>query len=437
MKLKKILDLDGQLWSIHGQRAVAIDSINEVTGPKMIITDFKGALTGVEALTSGKRYADAVIEKKLRDNGDTEGATHIVPMSIRKKVAAHYVYYAAVGADTFSYYWELANAQKDHCLVVPFWAPVLSVAKRYKKADAIIIQKSTEIEAVVLRDQLPVRTVSVTATGYGEADWDRVVSFLNSELNQIATELEFEIDQVVWFDWPGKTEMPSIAKHFETAAPNVKVIRPKSKAAFIHGAETDANLFDYLKFASPWQAVEKHPAKWLFGVEASLPWVAGVVLAVSVAIYGAGYSWQEQVNVLGDQADKKLLAYGYEQKLTQIQQAAKEEHPFDFDQADERLVRSLHEATSHKSIPQMIADLKASANPKIQVWKLSWHSAKDGLPEGLKVEGHIEEGLESSANLVESMVNKLSEKGYKVDGQSFLSRTNSNGFELILVSPDV
>ncbi|MDX1351749.1 MAG: hypothetical protein R3254_01965, partial [Thiomicrorhabdus sp.] len=167
---KRILHLDNQYWLLEGKKASLIDSIETLSGPKVVLSDFNNALTGIETVHQGSSYAAAIIEKQLRSRGDMEGASQVLVLQQQKAASAQHVFYAAIPINEYAGYLETIKNESDHCLYVPLWSAMLKVAD--KGLSIVVMQHGGVLDVLMVNSGFAVHSIRVSSASYGGQDWE-------------------------------------------------------------------------------------------------------------------------------------------------------------------------------------------------------------------------------------------------------------------------
>ncbi|MBD3725482.1 MAG: hypothetical protein IE936_00190 [Moraxella osloensis] len=439
MSLLYILNSEGKYWRITSKQVTEISSLDAVKGPKIVITDFGGAYLGVETLNTAKTYAPAIIEKRLRDNGDVEGASQIISLDFEKQSVANKLFFAAVPVDLYASYWDLAKSQQDHCLVVPIWRAVMRYAQKNICCDVVVLQFGLVLEAFILKGSSVARVLCVNASGKEATDWERSLQYLATEFRQWNADEQVTLKQVAWFSWPGSLEVANQAMLFSQYYDDVEFYEPVSANVLLEDKVVSSNINGLLAYVSPLDSLDKHPAKWLYGLESALVWVSGAVIAASLALLVVGFNWQQTAKNKHEEMQTYLTESSYQQLLSTYQQQL-DKTLVDIDNEKQALLSKMSTAVKTKSIPEILLDVKAVLDPKLQVQSVKWmesDQSKSDSETGLFVQGQIEDGLYSATSSVEDMVSKLIARGYKVKDLGFSSKTNANIFEILVIPPSL
>jgi hypothetical protein len=429
---KCILDLDGQNWLIEDGKAVLVDSLAFISGPKIILSDFNHALTGIETVHSAKAYAPAIIEKQLRDRGDMEGASQVLNLDSHKTASALDVFYAAIPIQEYSNYLDIVKAQKDHCLYIPLWNAMLRSAD--KPISAIVFQHGDVLEVVVADEGVPVHSIRVSSSSYGGQDWDSALNYLATELNQLEADKDFKIDSIKWLSWCSDDALSGLAKSFESLA-NRLVVVPEKQAIEEGKARFESNVSVLFNNIATSDAIKGDSGKYLFYSERVLPWVAGVVLAISAGAFLAGFNWQQSTQDYIDSAESLLVSSQFDQKSATVKALIANNNNSSSILAADKVdfIDSLHAIAISQSISRVIGDIQSSINPYIHVNNIELNSKEGDSSLGMILEGYVDQDLGFATQQVELLIARLVVKGYQIEDKGFVSKNGNNGFQLILI----
>lgn len=429
---KQVIDLDGQQWLIEGTKVISIESLADVSGPKVVLSDFGHALTGMETVHSGKSYAPAIIEKQLRDHGDMEGASEVLVLSSRKTASALDVFYAAIPIQKYSDYLNSIKSQNDHCLYVPIWSAMLRTAQ--KDVTSIVFQHGEVLDVIVVQDGFPLHSIRVSSSSYGGQDWDSALNYLATELNQVEADKKIKVNSIKWFAWCGDQTLNELASRFESlSSRNVSI--GKKKSIEINGESCDSNIAELFNKLSSQDAIKSDSGKTLYNFERVLPWVAGVALAISAGAFMAGLNWQKSAQDYMDSAQALLASSQFEEKLVKVKELVSKNNQSSSVIAADKVafIDELHSIANSQSIPQIIGDIQAVVNQHIHINKIQLNSLENDETFGMILDGHIDQDLDFAAQQVDQLIARLIAKGYQIEDKGFVAKNGNNGFQLILI----
>lgn len=429
---KRILHLDNQYWLLEGKKAILIDSLETVSGPKVVLSDFNHALTGIETVHQGSSYASAIIEKHLRSRGDMEGASEVLVLQTKKAASAQNVFYAALPINEYAAYLNAIKKDNDHCLYVPLWSVMLKVAG--KGVSTVVVQHGGVLDVLVVGSGFPLHSIRVSSASYGGQDWESALGYLATELNQVESEQEVQLDGIKWFSWCADNSSGELAERFESLSGRAISVATKQDIS-VNKTDCASNVDALFQALSTCDAIKAETSKPLFQFERALPWVAGLVLAVSAGAFLAGLNWQKSAEEYMASTEELMESSQFEAKLTNAKQLVAQNNQtatiLEANKLD--FIEELYSITESNSIPQIVADLQASVNKFIHINNIQLHSSEEDEGFGMVVQGFVDQDLDFASRQVRMFIDRLVEKGYQIEDKGFIAKNGNNGFQLILI----
>lgn len=113
----------------------------------MAIADFEGAVSSVISLEGSPAHAVALIEKRLRSDGLIDGESKILIHKSRTVGAGYQTLFTAVPLDVWQQVYAWAEAQPDHCLLVPMTSLLWNALK---PGQGIVLQSGRQLSVLAL-----------------------------------------------------------------------------------------------------------------------------------------------------------------------------------------------------------------------------------------------------------------------------------------------
>jgi hypothetical protein len=435
-----VLDLAGKHWLFKRNRLRLLNSINEVKGPKVVVTDFGESLTRVDTIVGTRQYADAIIEKRLRDQGDTDGVSKVLIIDAETNSNTTRVLYTAVSAETFGTYWMLAAQDSDHCQLIPMASLMLRLAQSQGKGvHAVVLQYEQHIEMIITMDGRSQSSLRVSSSSMDDDDWQRAISYLAAEMKQAAITINQEIETVSWVDWnpllSKEFNILSLSKKLTVAlGQKVTTLHPESIAYDKH--EMSSEMPTLLKMLKSKDAINSFSDKLFYYSELTLPWIAGIFLALSGALFASGVYWQQSAQNLQQQRANLLVDFddsslqSMQDKITIFRDKFDSRKKSDFE-----FVEKLQGAIHLPSIATLMNDVKASLPKGVKISLLALDVNKNdkaAAPIGYVVEGRILKSISDTNRDVEYMTQQLIKRGYHVQDNGLINKESNHIFQLLL-----
>ncbi len=119
MSLLHLIQQQGQWLSFDGAKVDISASRPKLQRAAAVISDFDGAVSDVIALEGSAAHAVALIERRLRSDGLIDSESKILIHKTRTVGAGYQTLFTAVPLDTWQQAYAWAEAQPDHCLLIP------------------------------------------------------------------------------------------------------------------------------------------------------------------------------------------------------------------------------------------------------------------------------------------------------------------------------
>lgn len=426
-----VIDLDGQRWALRSGIATRLGHEEKVRGPQVHYTDFGSALIGVEQVTTSRHYAAPIIEKLLRDRGESESTSKVLVIGSDTRGGATRALYHAVPSDGFDTYQQLAEKHNDHHLLVSHLSLMLQQGRKLPgRAVCVLFQHGVNIDVLLLIDGNAHNCFRVTASGSGDAEWQRALRFLADELRLLQDRLETNIDTCQWTDWnPGvepdlETDTGKLCQWIEEYT-GITLEKTPAVNFTVDGQQRSASLPAWLDGSACRAAINQPFSRLLYWSERALPYAALVVAGVSVALALVAFQWRQQA-VAMEASYQEITAVtsginlsAVEAELMQSLQAS----PSTF-----ALVDNVHRARTVASLASVVADIRDAIPSACRLASLRLDNT--GNETRLIVEGWVDADPTSINQYVESFIGALNARGYVVSDNGLMSRRQRSMFQL-------
>lgn len=426
-----IIDLGHQRWAIQNDQLVALSPLDRIEGPVFCITDFGSALQRVENIATPKRYAAAILEKNLRDRGDTDGASKILLSSTHNIAGTTRALYTAVPAERFNSYWQHASQHSDHYLILPQLSLMLRKAQSLKdKQPVILLQHGYHIDMLVLNEGKPVSVLRVSTAGTEQSDWERTLRFLLSELHHLQSEYELSLKNAYWFDWdPEGVAIPNwICDWLETNT-GLRVVQEEAVSLTFNGEVIQSSLPSLLQYCKSTDAVNTAGAHAIFWCERLLPFAAMIMLSVSAALLALGVQWENR-STLQEEQISHLEQQVNRSSLQDISQALAQTAATPGTSNDHEFVQRLHQAANMPPLPHVLADIRSLIPQQSRITGLQLDLSNDTPV--LVLEGWISSEPVIVNRMLQRLINDLNGRGYQVKDNGILAQKQRSLFQLEL-----
>lgn len=427
-----VIDLGGKRWILNGNVLTPVTDLKDLTGAMVIISDFDAALQNSETVIAEKKHSEAIIEKQLRERGDSEGPSKVIIVDSQSIAGSTHALYTSVPADKFSEYWTEVSEQRDHCLLVPVLAVLYRRLLSLKTSSvAVVFQSGRHLTFLTVKNGKPQHCLQVSSTSLMKSDWKRTVNFLVSKIRDLP---DIIVDKVEWHSWnagENSEDVLSLNEIFAEAT-NFSVYLAKQVMISTPDGEFNSSIHLLLKALKLTDNVNGAEPITLFRLEQYLPWVTAVMLGVSIAAFGISEQWNTEtkannqlIESLNNQIDEEKLAL-------MTQELRVNAHTLEESLGQENLaLLNILSATNNKpSLPDIILSIRQSVSSSLNITGMRLDNF---LPDvQFTIEGNAGRSLPEANRAIELMINTLRSKGYLVTDNGMYLNNNDNMFQLVL-----
>lgn len=163
MSLLHVIHQQGRWLVFDGQTLTRSESRPRLQRAAMVVSDFEGAVSSVISLEGSSAHAVALIDKRLRSDGLVDGDSKILVHKSRNLGAGYQTLFTAVPLDFWQQIYAWAEAQPDHCLLVPFTSLLW---KALKPGEGLVLQSGRQLSVLaVLKHEI----IYHTALAYSDS----------------------------------------------------------------------------------------------------------------------------------------------------------------------------------------------------------------------------------------------------------------------------
>lgn len=112
-----VLHHGGRWLAYSGRQRRSLDAAPELERPARVLAELPGAISAVTTIKGARAHVAAQIEKRLREDGLTDGESQVIVHHVERLGGACRVFYTACPAEAWQDLLAWAQAQSDHCLV--------------------------------------------------------------------------------------------------------------------------------------------------------------------------------------------------------------------------------------------------------------------------------------------------------------------------------
>lgn len=273
----------------------------------LAIADFEGGVSSVVSLEGSPAHAVALIEKRLRADGLIDSESKILIHKTRTVGAGYQTLFTAAPLDLWQQTYAWAEAQPDHCLLIPITSLLWS---KLKAGDVLIYHSGRQITALALLKHTMIYRSSLA---YSDDAGDLAMTS-GALAEQIANDLEgderqLEPQRAHWCSVlvpappAGEPWLDDNLREVFSARSGMAVDAvPTETVSDEHGTQYRSGIGWLAKSASPTIAVNPTASRLAYMAEWALPLASAASIVFAIALGSIGARWTLSASEANDQA---------------------------------------------------------------------------------------------------------------------------------------
>ena len=332
MSLLHVIQQQGHWLLFDGATVARSEGRPRLAGAAVVVGDFENAVSNVISLEGSPAHAVALIERRLRSDGMIDGESKILIHRTRSIGAGYQTLFTAVPLDLWQQTYAWAEAQPDHCLLIPFTSLLF---KALRPGLGLVLQSGRQVSVLaVLRHDMVYRS----ALAYSEdpADLAMTVGALAEQFAEDLGNGEDSLEPLVLQWCPVLVPRPAegqpwgddALREVFSARSGLKVDSvPLRMVRDADGNEYRSGIGWIQSQAGPGIAVNPAASRLAWSAESLLPMASAASLVFALILAALGARWAltgSEANARADQLGTEIDAIEQRIATMQAQQAMPE-----------------------------------------------------------------------------------------------------------------
>ncbi len=412
-----IIELDGVVCSLAGDRLEEISDSKDIKGDKWFISDIQGTVSRVMTVEAPYKYVEVMLRKKLQETGEFDGPISIITHWKKKKgKGATDIFFSAIPTNVYFQYLEQAKEAEDLMLVFPISSVIYSVLKniRPEKPVAVIFQHGRSADLLVgsyNRVYYANRNVAFdTSPEQITALWGTILH----DMKGVEEDNKIEIDKIVLLSWIDSQEKEDWGEDKE------KLYSMEEEAVIVEEEKHYLSFTAALRHLSPLDSISLDQDKALHYTQKAAPYLNILFFLMAFLLMG-GYFWNslESIGIAKElavmESEKALLVKRGDEIVAQV------------DYRDTlSFVQELDFCRYAPSYREVVNDVSASLSPgmEAEVFKA------DYTPNEVQVEIFVRANVsfDEAHKGYTDFVNNIGNRGYQIREHSLNTEVSSSNF---------
>lgn len=383
------------------------------------LAEFEGAGSHVISLEGSAAHAVALIERRLRADGLVDGEAKILIHSTRTIAAGYQTLFTAFPLETWQQYFAWAEAQPDHCLLVPI--PSL-MWWRMSPGQGMVMHNGRRLSVLA---RLKNNIIHASTMAFSE-DADDLAMSAGALAQQFADEMARSEDaveslQLRWCSMlvddalPGEQPLDQVLREIFSARVGVNVESVPHRAVRDSEGRSYRTAAFWLNMrAMPQIAVNPTSTRLAFVAEWMLPLASIASLAFALVLGAIGVRWA--INVGDAHKRATAMATEAEQINARIQAlAGQQQVPEDFAGFQGFLAHAVTLQQAHDPVAAL-AMVRAAAGDQVRVLRVRSDGDRADSSAGsvalLRVDAMVDPLAGDNGQQLSAFVQRLRQAGY-------------------------
>ena len=415
---KYIIEIDGILYSLSGNRLEQIVELNDIEGNKWFISDMQEAITRTMTIEAPVKYAEVMVRRKLQESGEfAEPVSIITHWKKKKGKNTTDIFFTALPTRLFYQYSDQVREHEDSVILFPLFTVLYQVLKhtRSRNPVAIVFQHSRFADLIIGAKNRIYYANRCIAFDSSEEQISTLWDMVRTDIKTVESENRINIERVLFLNWIDSGVEPEWDEEIEN-----KYFSFEEEAISFNDKEYRLSFLRALRMLAGFKGISSRTEKSFYYTQKWAPYINALFLLAGLLLL-SGYFWYNQkVDLL--QKDSIAL----EGKKTAIQMRTKQEIPqIDYKETFS-FVKDLafyQKAPSYKEVINNISDA-LSTDMKIDILKMDY--SKDEMI--IEIFGNVKAPFVMAYKGYQVFVNILKQKGYSVKESRFNTEINSSEF---------
>ncbi len=423
MSKKYVIDLDESIYRLINNNLNPVSNdFAHVSGCKILVTDFSGtSASGGMTVDANIKYAEAMVARKLQDDGDFDEPVSIITHS-KKKTGKNRteIFFTAVPSRIYLQYLDKINEHEDLLIMLPVTSLLIDFARQlpHKDPTAVVFRHGRFADLVVADKK---RIYHITKCVAFDTTKEQILNLWKSierEITVVSEEKNTCAGKIIYLNWIDTVQDEPFFDNFDTDC-------------FVFADEpvfTDDNICNIsftraLKMCSPLKGIAPHNGKLFYYSEKMYPCIAAMLIILIFAMSSGYFVYRSKAVTL---EQKISLIQG---TINSMKHQTETVIPVKYDYLKAvKFIDSLFYIRHLPSYRKIINDISSGLYPCTRINDLKIDYSDRAVRVSLT--GVIDAGFNSAYKAYEDFLASLTADGYSIDKNIFNTEIQTSEFNL-------
>lgn len=422
--INHLFELDDRIYRQDGPDLLAVENLDDLTGEKWLVTDFKEGMSRLMTVDGPSKYADMLVRRKLQESGEFEEPVEIITHWKRKRSRnSTSIFFTAVPTRLARVYLEDPPGEDGITLVFAMYGVLWQVAQRMagKETVAVVLRHDRFAELVIASRKEVFFANRCVAFDTEPEQIHTLWQSVRSDISVVENEHRVKVARTICLGWIGACEPPDwppeqMAGVVLLETPEVLIDGRMQAVSLPKAMDLQSALHSDSRFS---EILCSYARKWAPAANVMMAVMLVCLLAgVAFCHYKAG-DLKEELNsvrmelrrVSAETAKLPSVASGFPEQL--------------------KFIEEIDRQRKTVSYQQILNDLTARELPGLQVQTLTMAFTPGQID--ISLLGDIEAPFDQAHGGYKRLLQRLENSGYRIEESRFETQISTSQVSLKLI----
>jgi len=418
-----IVDLDESTYTLVNQTLNSVsDDFVQVKGCKILVTDFLGtSVSGGMNVDTNIKYAEAMVARKLQDDGDFDEPVSVIAHWKRKtgKTGTE-IFFTAVPSRIYLQYLDKINGHEDLLIMLPVVSVLIDFVRQIPhKAPMAVVFRHGRFADLVVADKARVYYIAKCVAFDAASEqilnlWETV----EQEIKIATEEKNICIEKIIYLNWIDTIENEPFFDNF-----NTDCFIFNDEPVFLNDNTYNLSFTKALKMCSPLKGIAPRNGKFFYYSGKLYPCIITILIILIFAMSSGSFVYRSRTAALR----RKISSV--RRTINVMRRKAVEAVPVKYDYLSAvKFVDSIFYIKHLPSYRKIVNDISSGLYPSTRIDDLKVDYT--GRTMRATITGVIDAGFDSAYKDYEMFLSGLTTNGYSIDKSTFNTAIQDSEFKL-------
>ena len=421
---KFIIDLDKSIYSLVNKDLNTVSGeLGSVKGYKILITDFNAtSFAGVMNVDANIKYAEAMVARKLQDDGDfDEPVTVITHWKMKTGKNSTEIFFTAVTSRIYLQYLDKIKQHETLLILLPVFAVLVDFAGQipHKNPIAVVFRHNRFADIVISGKTRFYHTARCVAFDTSDEQISELWKTVEQEIATVSEDKSIQIEKLIALNWIGTKQNEPFFDCFK-----IDCFVFNEEPVFADGSEYNISFTNALEKISPLNGIAPNNGKLFYFADKMCASIIAVFIILICAMSYGYFSY----HLKAEKLEKKISSA--QREIHMMRDIAVSSVPRKQDYLrTAKFVDSIFYIKHLPSLHKIINDISSAMYPStiIDDLKISY----TGRTMQAIMTGVINTGFNTAYKDYEGLCSNLRTDGYSIDKNNFNTDIQHSEFKLV------